>query len=204
MAAYRNTASLTWRHPVENRTYHRHHRPGRQLPGGIAARQRLSRSTAWSAARQHRRTSQRIDHLHDKIERIFGDLLDQTDRSAALQSRSRTRSTIWPRNRSCRPLGVSRCLTAEFTALGVTRMLEAIRTVNPDIRFYQASSSEMFGKVQRDAADARRRRSIRAAPTASPKFTATGSRSIIARATASSPAPAFCSITNRRAAGWSS
>jgi len=39
-------------------------------------------------------------------------------------------------------------LTAEFTALGVTRMLEAIRTVNPKIRFYQASSSEMFGKIQ--------------------------------------------------------
>jgi GDPmannose 4,6-dehydratase len=39
-------------------------------------------------------------------------------------------------------------LTGEFTALGVTRMLEGIRTVNPDIRFYQASSSEMFGKVR--------------------------------------------------------
>jgi GDPmannose 4,6-dehydratase len=39
-------------------------------------------------------------------------------------------------------------LTGEFTALGVTRLLEAIRTVNPEIRFYQASSSEMFGKVQ--------------------------------------------------------
>ncbi len=39
-------------------------------------------------------------------------------------------------------------LTAEFTAIGVTRMLEAIRTVNPRIRFYQASSSEMFGKVK--------------------------------------------------------
>ena len=38
-------------------------------------------------------------------------------------------------------------LTGEFTALGVTRMLDAIRTVNPEIRFYQASSSEMFGKV---------------------------------------------------------
>ena len=39
-------------------------------------------------------------------------------------------------------------LTGEFTALGVTRMLEAIRMVDPTIRFYQASSSEMFGKVQ--------------------------------------------------------
>ena len=39
-------------------------------------------------------------------------------------------------------------LTAEFTGVGVTRLLEAIRTVDPDIRFYQASSSEMFGKVR--------------------------------------------------------
>ena len=39
-------------------------------------------------------------------------------------------------------------LTAEFTAVGVTRMLEAIRSVDPSIRFYQASSSEMFGKVR--------------------------------------------------------
>jgi GDPmannose 4,6-dehydratase len=39
-------------------------------------------------------------------------------------------------------------LTAEFTAVGVTRMLEAVRRVDPDIRFYQASSSEMFGKVR--------------------------------------------------------
>src|SRR5581483_5637659 len=39
-------------------------------------------------------------------------------------------------------------LTGEFTALGVTRVLEAVRTVNPAIKFYQASSSEMFGKVQ--------------------------------------------------------
>ena len=44
-------------------------------------------------------------------------------------------------------------LTGEFTALGVTRMLEAIRQVDPAIRFYQASSSEMFGKVARDAAE---------------------------------------------------
>ena len=44
-------------------------------------------------------------------------------------------------------------LTGEITGLGVTRMLEAVRIVDPEIRFYQASSSEMFGKVQRGAAD---------------------------------------------------
>ncbi len=44
-------------------------------------------------------------------------------------------------------------LTADFTGVGVTRMLEAMREVAPDARFYQASSSEMFGKVLRGAAD---------------------------------------------------
>ena len=44
-------------------------------------------------------------------------------------------------------------LTGEFTALGVTRMLDGLRTVNPDIRFYQASSSEMFGKVRKSPQD---------------------------------------------------
>ena len=79
-------------------------------------------------------------------------------------------------------------LTGEFTALGVTRMLEAIRLLDPKgIRFYQASSSEMFGKVRRRRKP-RRRRSIPAAPTGSPSSMATGSRSIIAKATACSPA----------------
>ena len=68
-------------------------------------------------------------------------------------------------------------LTAEITGLGVLRMLEAVRIVggtqNNPIRFYQASSSEMFGKVQRDAADRSARRSTRARRTASPRCSAT-------------------------------
>ena len=78
-------------------------------------------------------------------------------------------------------------LTGEITALGVTRLLDAIRIVDPEIRFYQASSSEMFGKVQEVPADASRRRSTRAPPTASPRSTATGSRSTTASPTTCTP-----------------
>ncbi len=67
-------------------------------------------------------------------------------------------------------------LTAEFDAVGVTRVLEAIRLVAPAARFYQASSSEMFGKVREVAAARDHARSIRGAPTASPRCTATTSR----------------------------
>ena len=66
-------------------------------------------------------------------------------------------------------------LTGETTAMGVTRLLDAIRLVDPDIRFYQASSSEMFGKVlevpQKESTPF-----YPAAPTAWPRCTGTGSR----------------------------
>jgi len=99
-----------------------------------------------------RRTStdvhERIQHLVDDIEFVSGDLLDQSsitsivaavkpDEVYNLAAQSFV-PTSWDQ-----PV-----LTGEFTALGVTRVLEAVRTVNPAIRFYQASSSEMFGKVQ--------------------------------------------------------
>lgn len=88
-----------------------------------------------------------IEHLIEKVELISGDLLDQKSlHDAVLESEpdevynlaaQSFVKTSW--NQSV--------LTGEYTALGVTRMLEAIRGVNPKIRFYQASSSEMFGKV---------------------------------------------------------
>jgi len=99
-----------------------------------------------------RRTStdvhERIQHIVDDIEFVSGDLLDQSsitsivaavkpDEVYNLAAQSFV-PTSWDQ-----PV-----LTGEFTALGVTRVLEAVRTVNPRIRFYQASSSEMFGKVQ--------------------------------------------------------
>ncbi|MDI3341296.1 MAG: GDP-mannose 4,6-dehydratase [Sphaerobacter sp.] len=90
----------------------------------------------------------RIAHLLDRIELVQGDLLDQLslidlvrhyqpDEVYNLAAQSFV-PTSWQQ-----PV-----LTGEFTALGVTRMLEAIRLVKPDARFYQASSSEMFGKVR--------------------------------------------------------
>jgi len=91
---------------------------------------------------------ERIEHIKDKVNIQQADLLDQysiiklieevqPDEVYNLAAMSFV-PTSWNQ-----PV-----LTAEFTAIGVTRMLEAIRAVNPKIRFYQASSSEMFGKVK--------------------------------------------------------
>jgi len=99
-----------------------------------------------------RRTStdvhERIEHLVDRIEIVSGDLLDQGSLTALVRD-------VAPHEfynlaaQSFVPTSWNQpVLTGEFTALGVTRALEAIRSVDPAIRFYQASSSEMFGKVQ--------------------------------------------------------
>ena len=91
---------------------------------------------------------ERIAHIADRVRIVTGDLLDQVSMIEIL--------------RTCRPHEVYNLaaqsfvqtsfsqptLTGETTALGVTRILDAIRLVNPEIRFYQASSSEMFGKVR--------------------------------------------------------
>ena len=99
-----------------------------------------------------RRTSSenlwRVHHLHDKIKLIFGDLLDQSSLVSALQE-ARPDEVYNLAAQSFVPTSWSQpVLTGEFTALGVTRLLEAVRAVDPKIRFYQASSSEMFGKVR--------------------------------------------------------
>lgn len=91
---------------------------------------------------------ERLEHSRDRLQLRQGDLLDQLsliklieeaepDEIYNLAAQSFV-PTSWTK-----PL-----LTGDFTGLGVTRMLEAVRNVNPKIRFYQASSSEMFGKVQ--------------------------------------------------------
>jgi len=90
----------------------------------------------------------RIEHIKDRIGIRQADLLDQYSISKVIEEVQPDEvynlaamsfvPTSWDQ-----PV-----LTAEFTAIGVTRMLEAIRAVNPRIRFYQASSSEMFGKVK--------------------------------------------------------
>src|SRR5690606_14798543 len=98
-----------------------------------------------------RRTStinfDRLRHIQDKVELVQGDLLDQMSLISLLQEH-RPQEVYNLAAQSFVPTSFSQpVLTGEYTALGVTRMLEAIRIVDPTIRFYQASSSEMFGKV---------------------------------------------------------
>lgn len=98
-----------------------------------------------------RRTStinfERIAHIQDKVEIVQGDLLDQMSLVEILHQ-YRPTEIYNLAAQSFVPTSFNQpVLTGEFTALGVTRMLEAIRLVDPKIRFYQASSSEMFGKV---------------------------------------------------------
>lgn len=91
---------------------------------------------------------ERIAHIQNDIELISGDLTDQNSLLSALQECEPDEvynlaaqsfvQTSWPQ-----PI-----LTGDVTALGVTRLLDSIRVFNPKIRLYQASSSEMFGKVQ--------------------------------------------------------
>jgi GDPmannose 4,6-dehydratase len=95
------------------------------------------------------RNIERISHLADRIELVNGDLLDQNSLINAV-AESKPDEVYNLAAQSFVPASFSQpVLTGEFTALGVTRMLEAIRVVNPKIRFYQASSSEMFGKAER-------------------------------------------------------
>lgn len=91
---------------------------------------------------------ERLLHFQDNIELLSGDLLDQNSLINALKT-SEPHEVYNLASQSFVPTSWSQpVLTGEFTALGVTRMLEAIRVVNPKIRFYQASSSEMFGMVR--------------------------------------------------------
>lgn len=98
-----------------------------------------------------RRTStvnnERIKHIEEKIELVQGDLLDQSSLSAAIMETEPDEVYNLAAQSFVKTSWNQPVLTGEFTALGVTRMLEAVRVVNPKIRFYQASSSEMFGKV---------------------------------------------------------
>jgi GDPmannose 4,6-dehydratase len=99
-----------------------------------------------------RRTStinfDRIRHIQDRVTIVQGDLLDQVSLIHILQEH-RPDEVYNLAAQSFVPTSFHQpVLTGEFTALGVTRMLDAIRIVDRHVRFYQASSSEMFGKVQ--------------------------------------------------------
>ncbi|HEX5386222.1 MAG TPA: GDP-mannose 4,6-dehydratase [Gemmatimonadales bacterium] len=98
-----------------------------------------------------RRTShhshERIDHLLNRLEIVAADLLDQHSLTIVLQE-TRPDEVYNLAAQSYVPTSWTQpVLTGEFTALGVTRILEAIRLAHPAARFYQASSSEMFGKA---------------------------------------------------------
>jgi GDPmannose 4,6-dehydratase len=91
---------------------------------------------------------ERLEHIRDRLELRQADLLDQLSLIRLLEE-SRPHEVYNLAAQSFVPTSWSQpVLTAEFTALGVTRVLDAVRLVDPSIRFYQASSSEMFGMVR--------------------------------------------------------
>jgi GDPmannose 4,6-dehydratase len=91
---------------------------------------------------------ERIAHIMDKVELIQGDLLDQYSLISVLKQAQPTEVYNLAAQSFVPTSWAQPVLTSEFTAIGVTRVLESIRLVNPKIRFYQASSSEMYGKVR--------------------------------------------------------
>jgi GDPmannose 4,6-dehydratase len=99
-----------------------------------------------------RRTStlnfERIRHIQDDITLVSGDILDQTSLTRALNDIRPDEVYNLAAQSFVQTSWQQPVFTGDVTALGVTRLLDAIMTVNSKIRFYQASSSEMFGKVQ--------------------------------------------------------
>jgi GDPmannose 4,6-dehydratase len=91
---------------------------------------------------------ERIEHIVDSITLVQADLLDPASLTSALEDAQPTEVYNLAAQSFVPTSWRQPVLTAEFTGVGVTRMLEAIRRVDPNIRFYQASSSEMFGKVR--------------------------------------------------------
>ena len=91
---------------------------------------------------------ERIAHIQDDINLVPGDLLDEISLIGILRDHRPTEVYNLAAQSFVQTSWSQPVLTGETTALGVTRILDAIRTVDPEIRFYQASSSEMFGKVQ--------------------------------------------------------
>jgi GDPmannose 4,6-dehydratase len=92
-------------------------------------------------------TFERIAHIQDRLTIVAGDLLDEASLISVLRDHRPTEIYNLAAQSFVQTSWTQPVLTGETTALGVTRLLDAIRTVDPDVRFYQASSSEMFGKV---------------------------------------------------------
>ncbi len=94
-------------------------------------------------------TFSRIAHIQEQLTLVSGDMLDEPSMIAILQE-YRPSEVYNLAAQSFVPTSWKQpVFTGEVTALGVTRLLDAIRTVDPTVRFYQASSSEMFGKVRK-------------------------------------------------------
>ena len=193
----------------QTRADHRHHRPGRLVPGRAAARRRATRSTASSAAPRTFNTG-RIDHLyqdpHEPDVRLLLALRRPDRRVVAQPARC---SVVQPDE--IYNLGAQSHVSVSFDVPEYTAEVTRPRHGAPargdprarasTPRFYQASSSEMFGKAPRGAADARRRRSTRAARTPRPRSYAYWITGQLPRGLRpASPSTASSSTTSRRAA----
>src|SRR5436853_2176808 len=91
---------------------------------------------------------ERLAHIQDRIQFVAGDLLDEVSMLSILREHRPTEVYNLAAQSFVQTSWSQPVFTGEVTALGVTRILDAIRIVDPDIRIYQASSSEMFGKVR--------------------------------------------------------
>src|SRR5437764_10431501 len=91
---------------------------------------------------------ERIAQIQDRVTLVAGDLLDEVSMINVLRTHRPTEVYNLAAQSFVQTSWSQPVLTGETTALGVTRVLDAIRIVDPEIRFYQASSSEMFGKVR--------------------------------------------------------
>ena len=91
---------------------------------------------------------ERISHIQDRMILVSGDLVDEISLINALRDYRPSEVYNLAAQSFVQTSWTQPVLTGEITGLGVTRMLDAIRIVDPEIRFYQASSSEMFGRVQ--------------------------------------------------------
>ena len=91
---------------------------------------------------------ERISHIQDRLNLVSGDLLDEVSMINILREHRPQEVYNLAAQSFVQTSWAQPVFTGESTAMGVTRVLDAIRTVDPEIRFYQASSSEMFGKVQ--------------------------------------------------------
>jgi GDPmannose 4,6-dehydratase len=91
---------------------------------------------------------ERIDHIQDRLTLVSGDLLDQASMIDLLHEHRPSEVYNLAAQSFVQTSWAQPVFTGEVTGLGVTRLLDAVRLVDPDIRFYQSSSSEMFGKVR--------------------------------------------------------